>query len=402
MFVSSDKKRVTVIGVGVGVNTLTTEALDAILMSDVVVGAPSLLELFTDLPKPSFPYYLPNDVAALIESEVAMEFVVLVSGDVGFFSAAAGLADALCAYDLCFVPGISTVSAFFAKLKLPWHDTAFVSAHGREINIIDAVRRNRLVYCLTGGNVNELGARLVDVGYGYIKTHVGENLGRVSERIYETTAGSLARGDFPSLTVLLFINDAFDDSIPTGLPDSYFSRISGIPMTKSETRAVVLSKLRLRPTDICWDVGAGTGSVTVEMALSAYSGHVYAVERREDAVDLIGQNCSRFHLGNVTAIRGDAPDALMTLPPPDAVFIGGSGGEVDSIITVVLQKNPMARIVVTAVTLETASSAQDALAKAGLEPDILQLNVSVGKKVGGSHLMEARNPITILFAGGKA
>ena len=398
---NSDKKKVAVIGTGIGADTMTPQAREAIAKAQVLIGAPEVLERYKDVSKPAYQHYLPEDVADLIEKENAREFAVLVSGDVGFYSAAAGLAQPLAAYELRFVPGISTVNAFFAKLKLPWQDAAFVSIHGRKANIADTVRRNRLTFAVAGNNINELAAALSRAGLGQIKTHIGENLGSPDERIYETAAENLAQGEFPSLTVLLFVNEAFDDRVPSGLPDGRFSRLAGVPMTKSETRAIVLSKLSLHPADICWDVGAGTGSVTVEMALSAYRGHLYAIERREDAIPLIEQNCTVFHLGNVTAICGEAPTALEALPAPDAVFIGGSGGEIGGIFSAVLRKNPSARIVVSAVTLETVSSALAAFAGAGLEPEVVQLNVAHAKKVGGLNMMQAHSPITILSAGGK-
>jgi len=395
-------KKVTIIGIGLGAGTMTPVAREAIEQAEVLFGAPRVLELCKDMPIPSYPYCLPDDVAALIGSENAREFAVLVSGDVGFYSAAAGLCDALAEHDLRFVPGISTVSAFFARLKLPWQDAAFVSAHGRKANVVDTVRRNRLTFCLTGNNANEIGTALCKAGFGHIQTHIGENLGTEQEQVCETVVKALVQRDFPSLTVLLFVNERFDDRTPCGLPDSYFSRLAGIPMTKSEIRAVILSKLGLRPADICWDIGAGTGSVTAEMALFAYCGHVYAVERREAAISLIEQNCAFFHLGNVTALCGEAPVVLETLPVPDAVFIGGSGGELSAIIFSVLAKNPDARIVVTAVTVETVSTALAAFSQAGLEPEIVQINVARGNQVGGLHLMEAQNPVTILSAGGRS
>lgn len=394
-------KRVTVVGIGLGENTITPEAGQAIARADVLLAAPRALDLCKGLTAQAYPYRLPGDAAAVIADKEAQEFAVLVSGDVGFYSAAAGLAEALNQHDLRFVPGISTVNAFFARLKLPWQEAAFVSVHGRSMNIVDTVRRNRLTFCLTGNNVNGIGTVLEESGFGDIRTHLGENLGTEQERVYEISAAQLAQREYPSLTVLLFVNDAFDDGTPCGLPDGSYARLAGIPMTKSEVRAVVMSKLNLRPDSVCWDVGAGTGSVAVEMALNAYRGHVYAVERREDALPLIEQNCRAFHLGNVTGFCGKAPAALDPLPVPDAVFIGGSGGKLTAIIAAILHKNQEARMVVTAITPETVSAALAAFAKAGLEPEIVQLNAARGRQTGNMHLMEAQNPVTILSAGGK-
>ena len=393
-------KKIVVIGTGSGLSTLTTEASEAIANAQVLLGAPRLLALVAEFAGRSYPIYNAADVAEVIAKEAAEEFAVLVSGDVGFYSAAAELNAVLDIYDLRFIPGISTVNAFFARLRRPWQDAALISAHGREANLADTVRRNRLTFCLTGNNASDLGAVLCRAGFGYIQTHVGENLGGNNERVYETTASALAQGSLPQLTVLLFENEQFDDRTPCGLSDGSFIRLDGVPMTKSETRALVMSKLSLRSTDICWDIGAGTGSVTVEMALSVYRGHVYAVERREEAVTLIAQNCAAFHIGNVTAIHGRAPGALEALTTPDAVFVGGSGGEMPVIFDMILRKNPNARIVVTAVTLETVTSALDAFTKAGLEPEITQISAARAGNVGGLHLMEAQNPVTILSSGG--
>ena len=394
-------KKITIIGVGLSENTITPEAREMIERADVLFGAPRVLELYKGLADRSYPYYLPDDVAAAVADEDAQEFAVLVSGDVGFYSAASGLCEVLAAYDLRLIPGISTVNAFFAKLKMPWQNAAFVSTHGHNMNVVDTVRRNRLTFCLTGNNVKEIGAAMNRAGLGYIQTHIGENLGTEQEQVYEAIAGDLSQREFSSLTVLLFVNEAFDDRTPCGLPDSSFLRLAGIPMTKSEIRAIILSKLNLRPDFVCWDVGAGTGSVTVEMALNAYRGHVYAVEHREEAIPLIEQNCTAFHLGNVSNLCGKAPAALETLPAPDAVFIGGSRGEIGGIISAVLCINPDARIVISAVTLETVSLALAAFAQAGIEPEIVQINVARGRQAGRLHLMEAQNPITILSAGGK-
>lgn len=165
-------KKITIIGVGLSENTITPEAREMIERADVLFGAPRVLELYKGLADRSYPYYLPDDVAAAVADEDAQEFAVLVSGDVGFYSAASGLCEVLAAYDLRLIPGISTVNAFFAKLKMPWQNAAFVSTHGHNMNVVDTVRRNRLTFCLTGNNVKEIGAAMNRAGLGYIQTHI--------------------------------------------------------------------------------------------------------------------------------------------------------------------------------------------------------------------------------------
>jgi precorrin-6Y C5,15-methyltransferase (decarboxylating) len=405
-----------------GPDSLSGEGRRALAEAEVWFGAPRLLEIFTPLfaedagpnaagpgtalPKTVFPFYKPETILEVLAKREETRFAVLVSGDTGFYSAASGIYEAL---QTCtslpglqprMAPGISSVSAFFARLGLPWQDAALFSAHGRDMTALTGtVRRNRRTFCLTGNNAASLGEILCAAGYAGLKVHVGENLGLPEEWVRTITAEELSRSELPPLSVLVVVNEDPDDRIRFGLPDTAFVRNAGpelIPMTKSEVRALSLARLALRPDDICYDIGAGTGSVTVEMALAAYRGRVYAIERQPDALPLIRENLRRFHLGNVTAIEGKAPDALAELPPPDAVFIGGSGGRIGEIISSVKAKNPQVRMVITAITLETAAVVLAALPQA----ELTQLSAARAKMAGESHLLTAQNPVMVISAGG--
>lgn len=172
-------------------------------------------------------------------------------------------------------------------------------------------------------------------------------------------------------------------------------------MTKSEVRAVTLSKLRLTRNALCWDVGAGTGSVSLEMAEIAEDGRVYAIERKNEACDLIERNKRHLGVANVQVIRGTAPEALKDLPAPTHVFIGGSGGELKEIISLALHKNPAARIVVNTVTAETFAVALDAVKTLPVrDVEIVELSVSRGRQVGSYHLMTAQNPVYLFSCQG--
>ncbi len=389
----------SIVIVGTGVGSLTEEARVAIAQAELLLGAPRMLGMYPG--KPSRQVYLPEEVAACIEASEAGQIAVLVSGDVGFYSAADGLLKRLAGHDVRFVPGVSSIGAFFAKLMLPWQDAALISSHGRDTNVVDTVRRNKMTFCLTGGGASRLGAALCEAGLGSVKTFAGENLGSADERVFETTAKKLANTQLSPLTVLLFINEGYDDSAAYGIADESFLRVNGIPMTKAEVRAVVISKLKLRPDSCCWDVGAGSGSVSVEAALAAFRGRVFAVERREDAINLIKQNLKSFHVGNVTVVHGEAPSALEGLPSPDSVFVGGGGAaNLGGILRTALQKNPKARIVAAAVTLETQFAALAAFKDAQLEPEFVQINITRACTAGNSQLLKAQNPVTIISAGG--
>ncbi|MCR4429579.1 MAG: precorrin-6Y C5,15-methyltransferase (decarboxylating) subunit CbiT [Tepidanaerobacteraceae bacterium] len=170
-------------------------------------------------------------------------------------------------------------------------------------------------------------------------------------------------------------------------------------MTKEEVRVISLSKLRLKKDFTVWDIGAGTGSVSVEAALYCTEGRIYAVEKDENAFELIRQNAEAFGISNLTVVPGDAPEALFDLPPPDRVFIGGSGGKMEEILALVKKRLKQGGIVViNAITLETVHRAQDCLCAGGYEVEAILVNVSRSARVGGSHIMQALNPVFILSA----
>lgn len=392
-------KQVTIAGLGMGAGTLTAEGMDAVEQADVLIGAPRLVAQFKKLGKPSFAEYAPDAVARFVNGHESGRFCVLVSGDTGFYSAADGLCAALKDCSLTLIPGVSSLSYFFAKLMRPWQDAAVISCHGRRANLVEAVRRNRLTFALTGGNAAVLGAELIRAGFGELAVHIGENLGTPQERILALPVSGLPAAGTGSLAVLLVENPGCDSRVRCGIPDGEFIR-GGVPMTKAEVRAVTMSKLALRPKAVCCDIGAGTGSVTVEMALAAYEGQVYSLDKSEEAIRLVTANCRAFHIGNVTPVLGEAPEALETLPPLDTAFIGGSSGRLGEIFGALLIKNPCIRIIVNAITLETVHEAVESFTAHGIAPDIMQIGVAHTKPIGNRHMLQAGSPVFILCGGG--
>ena len=180
-----------------------------------------------------------------------------------------------------------------------------------------------------------------------------------------------------------------------GIPDDEFIR-GEVPMTKSEVRSVVLSRLALSSDSVVYDVGAGTGSVSVECALAAYDGEVFAVEKEADAVDLIRQNKLKFRTDNLRVIAGRAPEALAELPAPTHAFIGGSSGNMRGIVSLILDKNPRCRIVAAAISLETAAELCAIMKETGFaETEVVCLNVSKARRAGDYNLMIGQNPVYI-------
>ncbi|MEE0776206.1 MAG: precorrin-6Y C5,15-methyltransferase (decarboxylating) subunit CbiT, partial [Bacillota bacterium] len=190
------------------------------------------------------------------------------------------------------------------------------------------------------------------------------------------------------------VNERPGPYLTMGLPDESFLR-DEVPMTKSEIRAIISSKLRLKANSKVLEIGAGTGSVTIEAALTASEGHVWALEKNPIAVALCRKNIEKFCLDNVTLIEGTAPEAIPELPRIDAIFIGGSGGNMKDIIK--KYSNCSVRLVISAITVESVTEALDAMKEYGFENiEIVQAAVARSKKAGSKHLMMGMNPITIV------
>ena len=172
-------------------------------------------------------------------------------------------------------------------------------------------------------------------------------------------------------------------------------------MTKCEVRSISLSKLRLTCDAVVWDVGAGTGSVSVEAALQAADGEVYAIEKKEEAVKLLKENKRKFGADNLTVVQGFAPEALLELPVPSHAFIGGSSGNLKEILEILLARNPGVRIVINAIALETVAEAVECLKTLPVcDTDIVSVSVGKAKEVGSYHMMMGQNPVYIISCTG--
>ena len=397
---------ITLVGIGMGApQTMTLEARAALVRAEAVIGAERLLaDLPDEVAGEKIALALPEKVAAAIESHPDWRDVcVVLSGDVGFYSGARRLLDLLRDREPRLVPGLATPQYFAARLRRPWQDFRLVSAHGVHCDVLAEVLNHRSVFFLTGGDTgpSDIVAVLCDAGLGDARVTVGENLSSPAERITASTAEAMRGQMFFPLSVVLVENDRTfaRDSASAGIPDGEFLR-GAAPMTKREVRALALSLLGLRRNDIVYDIGAGTGSVAVECALLARRGRVYAIERNLAALELLAANREKFGVYNLCSVQGTAPEALDNLPPPQAVFIGGSGGRLRDIFAAVLRKNPAARLVVSAITLETLAAARDGLRELDV-PDVqvVQLAASRIAVRGGYHMLEAQNPVFLVSGG---
>lgn len=400
---------VVLVGTGCGApENMTIEARQALRSADLIIGARRLLEgLPDDCTENRQPAIYAAEICEMIRETLSdgklkegPQICVAYSGDSGFYSGTRSLLPLLkeAGIEAKVLPGISSIQVLSARLQQPWQDWTLVSAHGTECDPVTAVMGGRPVFFLTGGSLTptELCQRLAEAGLGELPVTVAERLTYEDERILTGSAEEFAGKTFAPLSVMLAqpVTTVTGDITP-GIPDDRFIR-GEVPMTKRDIRAAILSHLQVGRSDTVWDVGAGTGSVSVELAMKASQGKVIAVERVPEGCRLIRENREKFGVWNLTLVEGAAPEALADLPAPDRVFIGGSGGHMREIIGIALEKNPQARICVSAIVLESMQTAIEVMAAAGLDVEVTQVSVSTARKLGSKHMMVASNPIFII------
>ena len=417
-------------GTGCGnTDTMTCEVRRAIEEADVLIGAERLLESIpadSDSLPESMEEQLPASSAAQLPASNAeripaiyaqeicdlirehlirnpgQNICVLYSGDSGFYSGTRSVLPLLeeAGIEVKVLPGISSVQVFSARLRRPWQDWVLVSAHGTDCDAVTAVMQGKPVFFLTGGKLTpkELCGQLTKAGLADLEITIGERLTYSDERIARGTAGEFAAGEFAPLSVMLAEPAESAGDLTPGIADEEFIR-GDVPMTKETVRAAILGHLQVRKGDTVWDVGAGTGSVSVELAMKAAGGRVYAVEREPEGCELIRVNRKKFGVWNLCPVDGSAPEALAGLPTPDKVFIGGSDGHLQEIIGIAMEKNPTARICVSAIVLETMQEAVEVMSRAGMNVKIVQVAVSTARAIGKTrkrHMLMAGNPIFIV------
>ena len=389
---------VSIIGIGMdGEKTLTAESLSAIKKADILIGAQRMTAPFESLEKPTFCSWRSEEIAAFLHNEKFENAAVLMSGDCGFYSGAEKLLGLIEDIESEVISGIPSPVYFCSKIKKPWKNMKFVSLHGEKASIVRNVRRNEFCFFLLGGEITpaKLCQRLCEYKMDETKIYIGENLASENEHIFMGKASEFTDISLGKLTVAVTENPDFEKGTATGISDENFTR-GKVPMTKSEVRSTVISKLELSRNGVCWDVGCGTGSVSVEAALQCFDGKVYAVDKNPEAVELTRENALKFGCDNIEIISGSAPEELVVLPAPDSVFIGGSSGKIREITDIAFAKNPNAVIVVTAVSLETLNDAVSAFEQYEIEPEIVQLAVTRTKKIGSHTMLSAENPVFII------
>ncbi len=402
-------KNVSIIGIGIGnLDFIHKKSIDLINKSDCLIGAKRMLSDFIHLNKDTFESSKAEDIYEYISKDnIHKNFGVLVSGDTGFYSLSKKLTEILKQDEDITVeniPAICSLQYFCSKLNLSWDSIKFVSAHGRNLNIVSNIMFNKKTFMLTGGELKpkNICKLLVDKGLGNLKVCVGENLSYSNERIIEDKAYVIANMEFDSLAVMIIHNDdaiGADEGFRSIRDDEFVT--GHAPMTKSEVRTISIGKLNIKYDSVVYDIGAGTGSVSIETALKLRGGTLYAIEKNKDASDLIKENIKKFKAYNIEVIEGTAPEMLNNLSKPDSAFIGGSSGNMDEIIDCLLKKNPFVNIVINTITLQSLNEALEAMEKYNFENvEIVNVSVSKSKKIGRYDMMMGQNPIYIISGKG--
>ena len=406
---------ISLVGIGPGKkDCITEEVRQAISRGEILFGAERMIRNYRGSHR-CYPYYLARDVVPLIKDELPARVAILFSGDSGFYSGAEKMKRDLTVLldeagidgNISILPGISSLSYFAAKIGVSYSDSLITSLHGKSADqsrikdLLKEIKKRPKVFTLLSGksDISLLAERLTASGLGDAKLTIGYNLSYEDECVLSVNAAAaseLARLE-EGLYVMLIENPLCEKQrlIPT-IPDEEFIR-ERVPMTKAAVRHLSVMRLDLREGDVLYDVGAGTGSIGIEAALLDETLTVYAIEKKEEAINLIHKNKEKFRAHNLIPIRGDAPAAFENLEPPTHAFIGGSSGNMASILETLKKMNPRTRIVINAVSLETISEVTDYIKKEKVSNLLMeQVAVSNIREMGSYHLMNAENPILIV------
>ncbi len=407
-----------VVGVGLsGMDSLTPQVEKIVRSADLLVGSERQLEYFSEL---AMERWVLDDFAAVFErlkryfEERRIEsVVVLATGDPLFFGVGRLLLTQFSTDWVTFYPNLSSIQLAFHRLKIPWQDAHCVSVHGRGFDLLGALlQKGAQKIAILTDPIHSPAAiatyfRSLDLAMTY-QFWVCENLGSGDEAVRCFDAEALLGQTFASLTVLILLRqiqpaiDVLNFRLPLlGLPDHYFQSFEDRPglMTKREVRILALGELCCEQVEVCWDIGAGTGSMSVELARLMPQATIYAVEKSTAGMRLIENNSRAFQVSNVQGIYGKAPDVLGALPQPDRVFIGGSGRNLSGILAICEQRLRHEGVIVLAIaTLEHLQSAIAWFESRPWSTKILHVQLSRSTPIANLTRFKPLNPIYLVTA----
>lgn len=408
--VPEEKIKIYLTGTGMGTEeTLTGRARKVIEEADIIFGAERMLAasyVQKNKQAKKLPYYLFSDIMPQIRKlQKGQKAVLLFSGDSGFYSGAAGLTAEFTAAlkrenkeaEVEILPGISSLSYLAAKAGIFWQDAKIVSIHGKSTALLSALLKEKKLFLITSGveDMQRLGELLMQWQLSGRKIIAGYQMSYPEEEILYLTPEACRKLAKPGLYSCFILNEEKAWGITPGFQDAALLR-DKVPMTKEEIREISLCKLHLTKDAVLYDVGSGTGSIAVEAAFLSEAIKVYAIEKKPAALELIQKNCDKFAVSNVQIVAGEAPEVLEELPAPTHVFLGGTGGNLFEILQAIQKKAAAVRVVANAISLETVAQFQQLEQKFVISSmEIVQIQVSRSRTVGGYHLMQAENPVYI-------
>jgi precorrin-6Y C5,15-methyltransferase (decarboxylating) len=379
--------------------------LELVSQADMLIGGARQLALFPDFSGQTLT--TGANLAPVVEclEKSTGKVVVLASGDPLFFGIGRYLLRNLPETALEFVPNVSSVQYAFAKIREPWDDAVFVSALGRGMKgTVDQVVAHDKIAILTDeiNTPRAIAAELIERGRDGYTAYLCENLGTTDEAITHTDLKGLLAIDAAALNVLILIKEYESGGQGAGpclgVPDEDFATVKKL-ITREEVRAISLAKLRLRQDMTLWDIGAGSGSVSIEADNLMPNGRVFAVERNPQCLRHLKDNLRKFNSRNITLVEEEAPACLDDLPDPDRVFIGGSGGRLWQILEAADGRLPTGgRVVLNAVTLDTLKAATEFFENTGYELEVTTVNISRTRPLTDYKMFEAFNPVFVLAA----
>ncbi len=402
--------KLTIAGIGPGKDSyvlpVVTEAMNR---ADIVIAAKRLIPMLEKM-CPDGIFVPMGSIAETLdrinaELKSGREIVLTVSGDPLMYS----MYRTICndprseEWEIRILPGIGSLQMLGAAIDVTMEDALILSVHGRELapgKIALAVTEHVATFFLCSKEKGPawLADIMMEYGLMHVTVHAGSDLSYDKERIISGSPEQIMQIEFPSLCVAAITNPAPHEVMrPAFLTDREFER-DRTPMTKEEIRVLILHRMAIAKDEIIWDIGAGTGSVSIECARQAPFGDVYSVERDPAALELIARNREKFSVDNLHICEGNAHEWLTRLPCPDKVFIGGSGGEFEEIIRVISAFQQNIKVVVSAVTIETIAQAGEVLGRYDPDYEVIQATIGRGRKIGGYHIMDTNNPVMIFSA----
>lgn len=394
---------ITVIGAGPGQTKYMLPAgMEAVAAADIVIADRRYVpEIRHKDIRPMGPVMAAiEEIRRLSETK---HVAVVVSGDPLMYSLYKTIRDKLPDRKIELVPGIGSMQFLAARLGETLEDAVFLSAHGRNLDegrlAMAAAENHKLfILCDKERGPSWIGTALKKRGMGGLFMCAASYLSYDNEVVESGTAASFAGRDFDSLSVVFVKNESPQKTCAAPLlHDDNFIR-GKTPMTKEEIRWLILGKLSLTPVSVMWDIGAGTGSVSVECARQCPFGHVYAIERHKEAVALIKKNKEKFCIQNMTIIEGMAAEKIETLPVPTHVFIGGSGRELEKIIEKIKNLGAGITVMAACVTVETLAEAVTCFKDGFADFTMVQAAVGRSRTLGDYHMIENNNTVTLVSA----